>query len=109
MRPTCAGTCAQLVERTLGSLCARFNAAGASPRVGVVRLSGLAHAADRVAFREIARQLCRCSLRARTLPALPTACPCSLFPHRPHPVVVLRSSRALVADRTKWAALDLAR
>ena len=44
----------------LGQLQARFNTNPGSPVVGVVRLSGLVHAADRVAFREIARQLCGC-------------------------------------------------
>ena len=48
----------QVAERTVGELCAKYNTNPDSPVVGVVRLSGLVHSADRVAFREIARQLC---------------------------------------------------
>ena len=48
----------QAVERVLRELRERFNTAGAVPRVVVVRLTGLAHSEDRVAFREAARQLC---------------------------------------------------
>eukprot|EP00887_Chlorella_sp_A99_P002462 scaffold10.g2462.t1 len=49
-----------VVERALSTVCARYNAGrtAADPRVGVVRLVGWAHGDDRVAFREIARQLC---------------------------------------------------
>ncbi|EIE26129.1 hypothetical protein COCSUDRAFT_40278 [Coccomyxa subellipsoidea C-169] len=47
-----------MAERTVGELCAKYNTNPDSPVVGVVRLSGLVHSADRVAFREIARQLC---------------------------------------------------
>lgn len=51
-----------LVERALRGLCARHNpGAGADPRVGVVRLSGWAHAEERTAFRETALQLCECA------------------------------------------------
>ena len=66
--PSC---CAQLVERVVAGLTAKFNRAEASPTLGVVRLSGLVHAADRVAFREVARQLCTCA--ARTLARNPKA------------------------------------
>jgi hypothetical protein len=52
----------QVVERTLKDLCTKYNTVADSPRVGVVRLTGLVHNADRVAFREIARQLCMCAV-----------------------------------------------
>ncbi|KAL6785006.1 ORC4 [Auxenochlorella protothecoides x Auxenochlorella symbiontica] len=47
------------VERALRTLCARHNwGEGAEPSVGVVRLAGWAHAEERTAFRDTARQLC---------------------------------------------------
>lgn len=47
------------VERALRTLCARHNRGeGAEPSVGVVRLAGWAHAEERTAFRDTARQLC---------------------------------------------------
>lgn len=58
---TFPGVRAQLVERVVADLGARHNAAARSPALGVVRLSGMAHAADRVSLREIARQLCTCA------------------------------------------------
>ena len=48
----------QVVERAVGALCAKWNTNPRDPLVGVVRLLGYAHSDDRVAFREIARQLC---------------------------------------------------
>ena len=48
------------MERLVRELCEMYNKAAESPTVGVVRLSGLVHSLERVAFREIARQLCRC-------------------------------------------------
>lgn len=42
----------------MAQLCAKYNTVPESPMVGVVRLTGLVHSSDRVAFREIARQLC---------------------------------------------------
>lgn len=52
----------QVGERTVAQLCAKYNTNPESPVVGVVRLTGLLHGAERVAFREIARQLCACVL-----------------------------------------------
>ncbi|KAK9916102.1 hypothetical protein WJX75_008581 [Coccomyxa subellipsoidea] len=53
------GTGKSLVaERTVAELDAKYNTNPDSPVVGVVRLNGLVHSADRVALREIARQLC---------------------------------------------------
>jgi hypothetical protein len=49
---------AQVVNRVLAELDTHYNPDKASPVVGFVRLSGLAHADERIAFREIARQLC---------------------------------------------------
>lgn len=50
----------QLVERSIASVCAAHNTEGSTNRVvGVVRLSGILHLDERVAFMEIARQLCR--------------------------------------------------
>ncbi|RMZ52195.1 hypothetical protein APUTEX25_001585, partial [Auxenochlorella protothecoides] len=47
------------VERALRTLCAWHNwGEGAEPSVGVVRLAGWAHAEERTAFRDTARQLC---------------------------------------------------
>ena len=54
--PTCS--LPQVVERALSTICARFNRSAADPLVAVVRLVGWAHSDDRVAFREMARQLC---------------------------------------------------
>ena len=48
----------QAVERAAASLMSRFNTDINDPRVGLVRLTGLAHADERAAFREMARQLC---------------------------------------------------
>ena len=45
----------------LADLAARYSVAAQSPTLGVVRLSGLVHVSDRVAFREVARQLCTCA------------------------------------------------
>lgn len=42
----------------MAELDAKYNTNPDSPVVGVVRLNGLVHSVDRVAFREIARQLC---------------------------------------------------
>ncbi|KAK9808720.1 hypothetical protein WJX72_002488 [[Myrmecia] bisecta] len=47
-----------VIQRALSDLHKRFNTDPASPQVGFVRLTGLAHTEDRSAFREIARQLC---------------------------------------------------
>lgn len=48
----------QVVERAVAELQRQCNRDADNPRVGVVRLAGLLHADERVAFREIARQLC---------------------------------------------------
>ena len=48
----------QAVERAAASLCKRFNTDDKDPRVGFVKLTGLAHADERAAFKEMARQLC---------------------------------------------------
>eukprot|EP00983_Pelagomonas_calceolata_P116578 1160322-Pelagomonas_calceolata.AAC.1 len=54
---------AQLVERAVARVCAAHNENPQGDKaVGVVRLSGLLHLEDRVAFSEAARQLCRYSL-----------------------------------------------
>lgn len=42
----------------MGAIHAKWNTNSRDPLVCVVRLLGYAHADDRVAFREIARQLC---------------------------------------------------
>lgn len=42
----------------MAAMDARWNTDPRDPVVGVVRLSGVAHAEERTAFREIARQLC---------------------------------------------------
>ncbi|KAI3431512.1 hypothetical protein D9Q98_004562 [Chlorella vulgaris] len=47
-----------MTERALAQLEARWNTTPRDPAVGVIRLTGLAHADERTAFREIARQLC---------------------------------------------------
>lgn len=52
------GVRGQVVERTVAQLCTKYNTNPESPVVGVVRLTGLLHGAERVAFREIACQLC---------------------------------------------------
>ena len=49
----------QVVQRVLAELTAKFNVHENNPVVGIVRLTGLAHTEDVVAFREIARQLCK--------------------------------------------------
>ena len=54
-------SCAQVVERVLERLAADANNDPACPVLGVVRLSGLVHAEERAAFREVARQLCLCA------------------------------------------------
>jgi hypothetical protein len=48
----------QVVERVMRDLQHKYNVDSRSPVVGIVRLTGLMHADDRVAFREAARQLC---------------------------------------------------
>ncbi len=48
----------QAVGRAVEELLHRHNTNPASPTVGIVRLNGLVHNEERVAFREIARQLC---------------------------------------------------
>ena len=47
------------VEQALAQLLREHNGGAADARVGVVRLHGWAHADERLAFREAARQLCR--------------------------------------------------
>lgn len=49
----------QVTERALAALQARFNTDPRDPVVGVVRLSGLAHAQEVAAFKEASRQLCQ--------------------------------------------------
>lgn len=49
----------QVVQRVLAELNAKYNVDQTRPVIGFVRLTGLAHTQDVVAFREIARQLCR--------------------------------------------------
>lgn len=55
------------------SLTKRFNTDPADPRVGFVRLTGLAHADERAAFKEMARQLCgqACCLQSNKHVSLP--------------------------------------
>ena len=48
----------QVVERAAAVLTAKYNNDDKQPRIGFVKLTGLAHADERAAFREIARQLC---------------------------------------------------
>jgi hypothetical protein len=48
----------QMTERALAAMEAQWNRDPRDPVVGVIRLSGLCHAEERCAFREIARQLC---------------------------------------------------
>lgn len=43
----------------MAELNAKYNTDEGKPVVGFVRLTGLAHTEDVVAFREIARQLCK--------------------------------------------------
>lgn len=50
---------AQVTERALAALQARFNRDPRDPVVGVVRLSGLAHSQEVAAFKEASRQLCQ--------------------------------------------------
>jgi len=47
------------MQRVLNELEAKYNVHEGKPTVGIVRLTGLAHTEDVVAFREIARQLCK--------------------------------------------------
>ncbi len=47
------------MQRVLAELEAKYNTHEGRPMVGIVRLTGLAHTEDVVAFREIARQLCK--------------------------------------------------
>lgn len=47
-----------VIERAVAELQRQCNSDPTNPTVGVVRLSGLLHTEERVAFREIARQLC---------------------------------------------------
>ena len=51
--------CWQVLQRVLAELDTKYNIHEGKPVVGVVRLTGLAHTEDVVAFREIARQLCK--------------------------------------------------
>ena len=48
----------QVVARAVQELVQKYNTNAASPTVGIVHLNGLIHSEERVAFREIARQLC---------------------------------------------------
>ncbi len=48
-----------MMQRVLTELEAKYNVHEGKPTVGIVRLTGLAHTEDVVAFREIARQLCK--------------------------------------------------
>ncbi len=48
----------QAIESALAEACARHNAPGAAPLLGVVRLSGSLHCEERAALSEAARQLC---------------------------------------------------
>jgi origin recognition complex subunit 4 len=45
-------------ERAVALVAARYNPDPRDPVVGCVRLAGWAHAEERTAFREVARQLC---------------------------------------------------
>lgn len=49
----------QVIQRVLAGLKGRYNTQEGKPVLGVVQLTGLAHTEDVVAFREIARQLCK--------------------------------------------------
>ena len=49
----------QVVQRVLAELNEKYNLDQTRPVIGFVRLTGLAHTEDVVAFREIARQLCK--------------------------------------------------
>ena len=51
--------CAQVMQRVIAELEAKYNVHEGKPTVGIVRLTGLAHTEDVAAFREIARQLCK--------------------------------------------------
>lgn len=48
----------QVIERALKQVQAQYNTDAEEPTVGVVRLSGLMHVNEGVAFKAIARQLC---------------------------------------------------
>ena len=50
---------AQVVEHALAALQARWNTDPRDATVGIVRLSGLAHADERTAFSFIAKGLCK--------------------------------------------------
>ena len=50
----------QVMERVLRDLQAQHNSNPSDPKVGVVRLTGLAHTEDVAAFKQIAHQLCGC-------------------------------------------------
>ena len=50
----------QVMERVLSDLQAQHNSDPGDPKVGVVRLTGLAHTEDVAAFKQIAHQLCGC-------------------------------------------------
>ena len=52
------GMSVQVVGRAVQELVQKYNTNAASPTVGIVQLNGLIHSEERVAFREIARQLC---------------------------------------------------
>ena len=49
----------QVIQRVLAGLEGRYNTERGRPVLGVVQLTGLAHTEDVVAFKEIARQLCK--------------------------------------------------
>ena len=52
------GSRLQVVGRAVQELVQKYNRNAASPTVGIVQLNGLIHSEERVAFREIACQLC---------------------------------------------------
>ena len=49
----------QAVERAVLDLQEKYNVSSTATRVAIVRLSGLVHTEEQVAFRAIARQLCK--------------------------------------------------
>lgn len=49
----------QVVQRVLTDLESKHNTEQGVPVIGVVQLTGLVHTEDVVAFKEIARQLCK--------------------------------------------------
>ena len=52
----------QVMERVLHNLRAQHNSEPSDPKVGVVRLTGLAHTEEVAAFKHIAHQLCGCAV-----------------------------------------------